>query len=136
MGMEAPGLTCILPRMANDGEKRGAERLRVYWLSQDFLDAVGCLLESVPVKGSLGEQLRRAAESIMLNIREGASHISPGKKLYHFQLSHASADECIGALHGFARRYPRMNFTREIRMANMICVMMVALIRAQEERGE
>ena len=106
--------------MANEEKRCGAEGLRVYWLALDFLDAVRELLERVPVKGSLGDQLRRAAESIVLNLREGAAHISPGMKLYHFQITHGSADECIGALHAFSRRYPADNFRREVRMANMI----------------
>jgi four helix bundle protein len=108
----------------------------VYWLALDFLDAVQQVLQPVPVKGSLGDQLGRAAESILLNLREGAAHITPAKKVYHFQLSHGSADECIGALHAFARRYPRMHFNVEVRMANMICVMMIGLIRAQERGGK
>ena len=122
--------------MADHGNRRGAEQLRVYWLALDFVDAVQRLLERIPVKGSLGDQLRRAAESIVLNLREGAAHISAGKKLYHFQNAHGSADESIGALHLFSRRYSEDDFKREIRMANMICVMTVSLIRTQERREQ
>jgi hypothetical protein len=41
----------------------------------------------------MADQLRRSAESIVLNIAEGAGHYSPGRKIYHYQLARGSAGE-------------------------------------------
>ena len=121
--------------MANDTIRRGPEGLRVYWLALDFVSAVDELIERLPTKGTLGEQLRRAAESIILNIAEGAAHVAPGTKIYHYELAYASAHECIAALHALGRRYPDVNTNAELRMVNMICVMLVSLLKKQRERA-
>jgi four helix bundle protein len=131
--MVPPSIVCGIARMG-DKNKSGPEQLRVYWLAIDFMEAVDALVEELPVKGSLGRQLQRAAESIVLNIREGAAHTNTATKLYHYRVAHGSANECIGALHVFARRYPRMNFRRHTQLANQVCVMMQGLIRSVESR--
>jgi four helix bundle protein len=54
----------------------------------------------------MADQLRRSAESIVLNIAEGAGHYSPGRKIYHYHLACGSAGECIAALTHLYRRKP------------------------------
>ena len=119
----------------NNTTRRGPEGLRVYWLALDFLAAIDRLLQRVPVKGTLGDQLRRAAESIVLNIAEGAAH-TRGKRVQHYEIAHASVHECIAALHAFAQRYPRLTIKLELRMANMLSVMQVALLKTERGRDD
>ena len=125
---------CAVFARMGDKNRAGPERLRVYWLAIDFMESVDALVAQLPVKGSLGSQLQRAAESIVLNIREGAAHTNAATKLYHYRVAHGSANECIGALHVFARRYPVMNFRRPTQLANQVCVMLQNLIRSVESR--
>jgi hypothetical protein len=56
--------------------------------------------------GSIAGHLRRSAESIVLNIAEGAGHYSPGRMIYHYQLARGSAGECIAALTHLYRASP------------------------------
>jgi four helix bundle protein len=135
IAMDAPTFSGGICVMANDSVRRGPEGLRVYWLALDFLSAVDGLIERLPTKGTLGEQLRRAAESIVLNIAEGAAHIAAGTKIYHYELAYASAHECLAALHALGRRYTSVSMKVELRMVNMICVMLVSLIKRERERA-
>jgi hypothetical protein len=61
-------------------------------------DSVDRIARVFARNGSMADQLRRSAESIVLNIAEGAGHYSPGRKIYHYQLARGSAGECIAAL--------------------------------------
>src|SRR5688572_21559410 len=112
--MEVPRGRCGIGGMTNE-KKRGLEGLRVYCLAQDFLAAVNGLLQQRPVRGSIGDQLRRAAESILLNIAEGAAHTSSGSKLYHYEVAHAPAQEGIAALQAIGRNDPKLPVRDEIR---------------------
>ena len=132
--MEVPRREHGIGGMGNE-IKRGVEGLRVYCLAQDFVASVDRLLQRMPVRGSIGDQLRRAAESIVLNIAEGAVHISAGNKLNHYGSAHASAQESIAALQVIDRRYRGLRVRDEIRMANMIGVMMKGLINEQRKRS-
>jgi four helix bundle protein len=77
----------------------------------------------------MSDQLTRAAESIVLNIAEGAAHLSTGKKRYHYQIAYASAHECIAAVTRLHDRYPTLDVRRIRRSADMICVMLMPLIK-------
>jgi four helix bundle protein len=111
-----------------NGRLHGPERLRVYHLALAFARKVDSALREVRCRSSLSNQLIRAVESIILNIAEGAGHFSPGLKRHHYQIAHASADECIAALTRMAGLYPRLDLRYLRRDADMICVMLNALI--------
>jgi four helix bundle protein len=86
------------------------------------------------VHGSLADQLTRAGESVVLNIAEGAAHFSPGRKSYHYGIAHGSAAECVAALSRIHRRNPTPAVENARRAANMVGVMLHALIQAQQRR--
>ena len=111
----------------------GPERLRVYHLALAFARQVDALLRRLRLRSSLADQLTRAAESIILNIAEGAAHFSPGKKRYHYRLAHGSASECIGALTRLRDRYPGLDVRTLRRTADMICVMLMPLMKDSPE---
>jgi four helix bundle protein len=113
---------------------RGPERLRVYHLAQDLATSVDRIARVSARNGSLADQLRRSAESIVLNIAEGAGHYSPGRKIYHYQLARGSAAECIAALTQVNRRRPSEVIASSRRSANMISAMLTALIHSLETR--
>ena len=115
-------------------EPGGPEKLRVYHLAQDLGTAVDAVLCGYVRHDSLADQLSRAANSVILNIAEGAAHHSPGRKVFHYQTAHGSAAECIEALTRLHRRHPSPALRSARRIANMVCIMLTSLIHAQEKR--
>ncbi|HEX2167505.1 MAG TPA: four helix bundle protein [Longimicrobiales bacterium] len=111
------------------GKQHGPEKLRVYHLALAFARSVDALLGQARCGRSLFDQLIRAAESIILNIAEGAGHFSPGSKRRHYQIAHASAAECIGSLARLADLNPSLDLRSLRRDGDMISVMLTALIR-------
>ena len=76
------------------------ERLDVYQRSVEFLAVAVRLIESIGARGNSAviDQLKRAAQSTVLNIAEGAGHPSRPKAQHHFAIARGSALECGGAL--------------------------------------
>ena len=112
----------------------GPERLRVYHLALLVAREIDALLASLGCRGSLADQLTRCAESGVLNIAEGAAHRACRRKLYHYQIALASCGECIGGLDRLRDRYPNADIRIVRRHANMMSVMLAALIRTTEAR--
>ena len=104
----------------------------MYHLALAFARQVDALLRRLRLRSSLADQLTRAAESI-LDIAEGAAHFSPGKKRYHYRLADGSASECIGALTRLRDRYPGIDVRALRRTADMICVMLMPLMKDSPE---
>jgi four helix bundle protein len=71
------------------------EKLDVYQCSIDFLafafSAAGCLPRGY---AGLGDQLRRAAMSVPLNIAEGAGKMTTADKANFYSIARGSAMEC------------------------------------------
>lgn len=116
------------------GRKHGAEGLRAYEVAQQLVSEVESILREVRLDFSDADQLKRAAESVLLNLSEGGAHYAPGKKAYHYQLARGSAGECIGSLTRIERRGYGKSIARARRTANMCCILLTALIKAQEKR--
>ena len=112
----------------------GVESLRVYHLAQDLGAAIDAIVCGRVRHDALADQLVRAANSVILNIAEGAAHHSPGRKLFHYQTAHGSAAECIAALTRLHRRTPSPVLHAARRTANMVCTMLTALIHTQQKR--
>jgi four helix bundle protein len=75
------------------------ERLEVYGAAIEFVVLAGRILEGVPRGRSyVGDQLRRAATSIVLNIAEGAGEIYPSDKARFYRFACRSATECAAVL--------------------------------------
>ncbi len=120
--------------MSNAGA--GPERLRVYALAQDLGAEVDAILRGLDRRDRICEQLRRAVDSVILNIAEGAGHYGPGRKVALYQIAHGSATECIAALTRLDRRRPTRATRAARRTANMICIMLTGLIRMQSDRRQ
>jgi len=73
------------------------ERLEVYKKGIDFVRKVFRLIEIIPkdYQYSLGDQLKRAALSIVNNIAEGSGKISKKEKAHFYRIAMNSARECI-----------------------------------------
>lgn len=80
-------------------QQLGHEKLEVYQISITFLALAYRLIDEIP-RGNCTEahQLKRASQSIVLNIAEAAGYPSDSKKKYHYAISRGSALECGAAL--------------------------------------
>lgn len=136
LAIHVPGGWCLFGCMTSEAgrKRRGAEGLRVYHLALGLASQVDEILEAVHCRRGLADQLRRAADSVVLNIGEGAAHFSPGRKLYHYQTAHGSAAECIAALTLIAQRHRHPAAHRARNTANMISTMLMGMIQTQEKR--
>lgn len=82
------------------------ENLEVYAVGLEFLEVAEQISRGLPKsKGQSGDQLRRASESIVLRMAEGAAlgRRSPEQRR-HFRAALASANECAAVL-DVARAY-------------------------------
>jgi four helix bundle protein len=78
----------------------GFERLDVYRVALMFAKLAHPLSRRLPrTKGQLGDQLERAAESILLRIAEGAGcELKSADQRRHFRAARGSAMECAAVL--------------------------------------
>ncbi len=75
------------------------EKLDVYQVAIDFLAHADTVAESLPRgRGYIGEQLRRASLSIVLNVAEGAGKFSAGDKATFYLRARGSTTECAAVL--------------------------------------
>jgi four helix bundle protein len=76
------------------------ERLKVYEMGLDFVRKIFSLTKDLArdYQFSLGDQLRRAALSIVNNIAEGSGKLSKKEKSQLYRVSLNSARECIPML--------------------------------------
>ncbi|UJR80011.1 four helix bundle protein [Sandaracinus amylolyticus] len=82
------------------------ERLDVYRTSLDFLSLALVLADRVPRGyGPIGDQLRRAATSIPLNVAEAMGRSTRDDRRRHLSIARGSAMEC-GALLDVIARIP------------------------------
>ena len=71
------------------------ERLKVFHKAVEFAGWAHSVRNKLPT-AELRKQLSKAAESVVLNICEGAGSAG-GNKRKHFQIAYGSAAECHGA---------------------------------------
>src|SRR5262245_24325260 len=75
------------------------ERLTVFEVALDAVVAVDALVSSLPRgRAYMRDQLRRAANSISLNVAEGAGEFQPAEKARFYRMAKRSATECAGQL--------------------------------------
>ena len=73
------------------------ERLDVFGVALDAVAILDELAEELPDgRGYIRDQLRRAANSIALNIAEGAGEFAPAEKARFYRMARRSATECAG----------------------------------------
>ncbi len=81
------------------------EKLDVYKAALAFLETSDRILEEVPRgRGHLGDQLDRAATSIVLNVAEGAGEFSAAEKARFYRMARRSANECAAILDVYRAR--------------------------------
>jgi four helix bundle protein len=76
----------------------GHERLEVYQLSVTFVSSVFPVIEALPSKHSIRDQLNRASTSIALNIAEGNGRYTSKDKCRFFDIAKGSALECAACI--------------------------------------
>ncbi len=73
--------------------------LHVYRIAKQFAIEALDIAERMPRgRAKLADQLRRAAESTLLNIGEGAARRSPRDKAHRYVIAQAECTECAVAL--------------------------------------
>jgi four helix bundle protein len=115
------------------------QRLEVYRRTIDFVALVEEVVSDLPRGRSyVGDQLRRAALSIALNIAEGAGEFSPTDKARIYRIARRSATECaaIFDICGRLDLVCRLLLATRHAMLREIISMLVAVIRTCEGRGK
>ena len=80
-------------------EAQSIRNLDVYKCALAFARHVHVLLTPTPRgHADLADQLRRASDSIALNICEGAGEFMPKEKARFYRMARRSATECVGAV--------------------------------------
>ena len=75
------------------------ERLQAYGVAREFVAIAGELLAGLPRgESSLADQLRRASDSVLLNLAEGAGRRAGRDKARYFVIARGSATECVAIL--------------------------------------
>ena len=74
------------------------EKLHVYQASIEFIIWMKGVLDQVPKRYSVYDQLDRASTSISLNIAEGNGKYTPKDRCRFFDIARGSALECAAAL--------------------------------------
>jgi len=89
-----------LPTNVTEPERLAHERLDAYRVAIEFLALAHPLCARLPrTKGQLGDQMARAAESIVLRIAEGAGcEWRSADQKRHFRAARGSVLECSAAL--------------------------------------
>src|SRR5207248_10981390 len=75
------------------------EKLNVYHEALAFVGVATDLLERVPKRMAVYEQLDRASTAIPLNIAEGTGKFTPPDRCRYYDTARGSALECAACLH-------------------------------------
>lgn len=75
------------------------ERLEVFRVAVEALAVLDGLSADLPEgRAYIRDQLRRAVNSVVLNIAEGAGEFAPAEKARFYRMARRSATECAGQL--------------------------------------
>jgi four helix bundle protein len=109
------------------------EKLDVYQTAVDWVSLAQDIAEALPRgKGSLADQLQRAASSITLNIAEGAGEFSAADKARFYRIAKRSATACAAVLDVAKRRssIAHEHYARGRTLLLRIVGMLVKLVRS------
>ena len=110
------------------------EKLNVYQASIRFVVWAEPLLQSLPSKLSVRDQLDRAATSIPLNIAEGNGRFTPPDRCRFFDTARGSSLECAACLDVLVAKTlatgEQIAHGKEI-LHNIVC-MLIGLVRAND----
>ena len=112
------------------------ESLKVWPMALEYIDACFIVADSLPqrVQFSIGEQLRRAATSIVANIAEGSAKSTPRSERNFYDIARGSLAETVGLL-ALCQRRRYLDDDRHQRLynrANVISSMLQGLINTNE----
>ena len=113
------------------------ERLVVYRRACEFLaQSAGLLRCLTRGEAHLADQLRRAGDSVLLNLCEGAGRTAGREKAHHYDIARGSATECAAALAIFAIRglASRPDIAAARSLLHEVVCMLTALARSARER--
>ena len=109
------------------------EKLTVYQKSIEFIAWLHPVLERMPKRNAIYDQLDRASTSIALNIAEGNGKFTPRDRCRFFDIARGSALECASGLDVLAAKSivdeKEMLFGKEL--LREIVSMIVGLIKSQ-----
>ena len=113
----------------------GHENLRVYRKSIEFCSWTGEILEKIPKRMAVYNQLDRASTSICLNIAEGAGKFTSKDQARFYDIARGSALECGACLDVAVCRKCLGPEETEIgkEMIEAIVNMLVGLVRSNDE---
>lgn len=115
------------------------ERLDVFGVALDAVAILDEVAEELPDgRAYVRDQLRRAANSIALNIAEGAGEFAPAEKARFYRMARRSATECAGQVM-VCRRLgltdaPRVDAALDV--LQRVISMLVTLVRRCGERAQ
>ena len=90
------------------------ERLKVYQEALRFISWVGPLIEEMPTKLPVRDQLDRASTSIVLNLAEGNGKRSHPDRCRYFDIARGSTVECAACLDVLVARGQLARETAEV----------------------
>ena len=114
------------------------QRLEVFGHAVEAVAVIDELVEELPEgRGYIRDQLRRAANSIALNIAEGAGEFVPAEKARFYRMAKRSATECAGQILvcerlGLAEAPP---IDAALDLLQRVISMLVTLVQNQGERA-
>lgn len=115
------------------------EQLDVFKVALDTVAMLDELAEQLPDgRGYIRDQLRRAANSILLNIAEGAGEFMPAEKARFYRMAKRSGTECAGQVLMCQRLAlidaPRVDAALDV--LQRVISMLVTLVRRCGERAQ
>jgi len=114
------------------------ERLDAFVVVRDLVAAIAPLVRRLPRgEAAIGDQLRRAGDSVLLNTCEGAGRRAGADKAHYFDMARGSATECGGALTIFAARQlaPTDAIATARSLAHRAACLLTALARSARKRS-
>ena len=114
------------------------ERLDAFVVARDLVTAVAPLLRGLPRgEAAIGDQLKRAADSVLLNTCEAAGRRAGPDKARFFDIARGSATECGGALAILAARRlaPDAAIATARSLAHRAVCLLSALARSARRRA-
>ena len=114
------------------------ERLDAYRVAREFIGRVAELRRQFRRgEAPLADQLTRAADSVLLNLCEGAGRRAGRDKARFYDIARGSGTECAAILAVFGVRglaAPAPSAAARSRVHRLVC-MLTALARSARERG-
>jgi len=107
------------------------EKLNVYHEALDFVGHATELLERVPKRVAVYDQLDRASTAIPLNIAEGTGKFTPPDRCRYYDTAHGSALECAACLDVLVvKKILKQEITEAKAVLIKVVSMLVGLIKA------